>query len=83
MTNMSGIEFIHTYCGFMTFHQQLAAENSIKKGWFIGVGRAIGGKEYLPMIKIDGKPDRVIKPDGFTTPAAKEGRRLWEPEVQS
>ena len=80
MTNMSELEFIHAYCFYLTYTQNLVAERCIRNKSFIGVGREIGGMDFLPMIRIEGKPDRVIRPDGFTTPAAADGRRLWEPE---
>jgi hypothetical protein len=79
---MSELEFIHTYCAYLTFTQQLVAERCIRNKSFIGVGRPIGGMNFMPLIRIDGKPDRVIQPDGFTALASKDGRRLWEPEVQ-
>jgi hypothetical protein len=84
MTNMSEMEFIHTYCGNLTPVQKMVAENCINKKRFLGVGREIGGTEYLPMIKTSEKHEpMVILPNGTAYLASIHGRRLWEPEVQT
>jgi hypothetical protein len=76
---MNEIEFCEHWCGELTDVQRIVTECCIKKGQFLGVGRAVGRMVFMPLIqtRVLGASMDVIDAAGYRQLASVDGTRAY------